>query len=122
MLTMLYLFGPEALRSPSPKDWWTRTCKQWADTLDTVIWLDAANATLLERVRARKVGHRLKGKSDAEAFEFLRRYRESYGQVIAWLTANNDDLKVLTIDTARESLDRVVNGLLLEFGLKESRA
>jgi len=117
LLMMLHLFGPETLRSPSAKKWWTRTCRQWADTLDTVIWLDAADATLVERIRARDVWHGVQERSAKDAVEYLGRYRESYGQVISLLTANKHDLKVLTFDTGRESLDKVVDKLLVEFGL-----
>jgi len=122
MLTVLWLYGPKSLKRPRGKEWWIRTCKQWANTLDTVIWLDAANATLLERIRARDTWHMLKEEPDTEALECLRRYRETYEQVLSLLTANNHGLKVLAFDTARESLDGVVDNLLLEFGLQESRA
>jgi cytidylate kinase len=118
LLMMLHLYGPETLRGPHAKEWWARTGKQWADTLDTVIWLDAATATLVERIRARDVWHGVQAKSTADAVEYLERYRESYGRVISLLRANKDDLKLLAFDTARESLDSVVDKLLLEFGLK----
>jgi cytidylate kinase len=118
LLMMLHLHGPEAFRGPRAKEWWARTGKQWADTLDTVIWLDAATATLVERIRARDVWHGVQDKSTEDAVEYLGRYRESYGKVISLLTAHKDDLKVLAFDTARESLDSVVDKLLLEFGLK----
>jgi hypothetical protein len=122
MLTILWVDGPETLRSSPGKEWWIRTCKQWANALDELIWLDAANATLLERIRARDTWHKLKEEPDTEALECLGRYRETYGQVISLLTATNDDLKVLAFDTAREPLDGLVDNLLLEFGLKESGA
>lgn len=122
MLTVLWLYGPESLKRSCGKEWWNRICQQWAETLDAVIWLDAANATLLERIRVRAKWHMLKEESDGEALECLRRYRETYGHVLSLLRANNHDLKVLAFDTARESLDGVVDNCLLEFGLKESPA
>ena len=119
-LMMLYLFGPETLRGPRAEEWWATTCKQWADTLDTVIWLDAPDATLVERICARDIWHGVKKKTEAESFEYLGRYRESFERVISLLTANNGP-KVVTFDTARDSVDRVTAKLLLELGLKDSR-
>ena len=120
-LMLLQLFGPETLRSAGAKKWWNRVCRRWADTLDTMIWLDAPTATLIERVRAREKWHGVKDKSEAEAFEYLERYREAYRRVIACL-AVNDDLQILKFDTAQESLDGVVDQILAEFRLKPSRA
>ena len=65
------------------------------------------------------VWHGVQEKSDEEAVEYLGRYRESYGRVLSLFTAINRDLKVLTFDTARESLDEVADKLLLEFGFKK---
>jgi thymidylate kinase len=121
-LMMLHLFGPETLKSSRAREWWTRTCEQWAATLDLVVWLDATNATLVARIRARDIWHGVKEKSDTEAFEYLEGYRESFGRVLSSLTASNHDLRVLEFDTGQESLGRVLDKLLLEVGLKASHA
>ena len=120
-LMLLEFFGPEILKSPRAEEWWTKTCRRWANTLDTVIWLDAPTATLVERIRARGNWHSVKDRSDAEACKYLGRHRESYRHVLSLLTANND-LQVLRFDTAQEPVDRIVDQLLTEFGLTASRA
>jgi shikimate kinase len=120
MLASLRFFGPENLKSQSAKKWWDSTYKQWADTLDMVIWLDTSDATLVERIRARDVWHRVKVKSDSEAFEFLARWRPVYEQVISELTVDSHGPKVFHLDTGQESLDETVSRVLVACGSKDS--
>ena len=41
--------------------WWQQTLTAWGSLLDVVVWLDASDAVLLERIDARDKEHRLKG-------------------------------------------------------------
>lgn len=118
MLAHLYKFGSGSLRRRSAEKWWKGMYKQWAATLDMVVWLDTSDTCLLERIRLRDNWHIIKDKQAPEVFEFLANYRVAYEKVISMLTANCNSPKVLHFDTARESLDGIVNGLLAEFCLK----
>lgn len=116
-LAQLHGFGPENINSEGFEQWWASVLDRWASALDMVIWLDAPDVVLLERVHTRGKWHRVKNESEQEAREFLARYRASYEQMISALTANGGP-RVLRFDTAQESLDRMADDLLLEFGLK----
>lgn len=120
MLAQLQAFGPERLRSSNAAHWWEAIYGQWAAALDAVVYLDAPDGCLLQRIRTRAKWHIVKEESPSAVYHFLARYRKAYGEVIALLTGNSRDLKVLTFDTAREPLDVVVGSLLLEFGLGRS--
>src|SRR4051794_18991988 len=87
-LTTLLDFGSEYTKCQGFRIWWDSMLEQLASTLDMVIWLDAPDETLLQRIRARKKWHLVKEKSDQEAKEFLMRYRTSYEQTVSKLTAN----------------------------------
>jgi len=120
LLAQLHCFGPESLRSQSAEKWWNGTYKQWADILDIVVWLDTSDSILMERIRTRGKGHLVKGRSEAEVFEFLARYRVAYEQVISVLKANASGPKVLRFDTAQEPLDEIVSRVVVACGLKDS--
>jgi len=119
MLAWLYGFGPERLKSQCAKQWWGSMYKEWANTLDMVIWLDTSDATLVERIRARDVRHGVKQKSDPDAFEFLARWRLADAQVLSALTAEAGGPQVIRFDTAQNSPDEIVNKVLAVFGFTD---
>ena len=93
--------------------WAFRLLAGWAARLDAVVWLDAPDAVLAERIRRRDKPHRMKESSDAEVYEFLARYRAAYGRVLSELT-RRQGLRVLRLSTERESAEGVA-GRVLEF-------
>lgn len=116
-LALLREFGPELIKGPSLGEWWDRTLDQWAASLDMVIWLDAPDATLLRRIHDRDRWHVIQEKPDRDASDLLARYRASFENVIARLTAPGDP-KVLCFDTDEESLSQIVDRVLATFGLE----
>ena len=115
MLTWLYGFGPKNLRSEEFRRWWDGMLTRWSHALDMIIWLDAPDAVLVERIHRRDSWHFVKEKSKKEAAEFLARYRTSYERIIPSLIANNGPT-VLRFDTAQESLARIVEQALVALG------
>lgn len=118
LLAELHRMGPGVLRDPRLDEWWQRVYCGWATTLDTIVWVDADNADLIERIRNRRKSHLMKERPEAETVEFLERYRAAYEQVISSLTANSPFPRVLRFDTTRERSDEIVDRLLLEYGLR----
>jgi shikimate kinase len=120
LLARLYAPGPESLKIQGTEKWWDGAINRWSSTLDAVVWLDASDTILVERIRTRNKWHLVKEKPEQEVFEFLAHYRTSYEYVISMLASNNGCLKILRYDTARESLDEIVNRILAVFGLENS--
>ena len=116
MLIRLRAFGPGNLRSRSFDRWWAGMLKQWGNTLDMVIWIDAPDEILLERVHARGRRHRVMTKSREEASEFFARYRRSYEEVISALVANHGT-RLLRLDTHQESLSQLRDKVLAAYDL-----
>lgn len=87
-LAALLEFGPEITTSRVYRRWWEEVLHQWIATLDSIIWLDAPDGILLERIRSRSVWHRLKEKPDDEALVFLKRYRKCYEYIVARISEN----------------------------------
>jgi shikimate kinase len=77
-LTTLDALGPRLTSTAAFRRWWHRTLDDWAGLLDVVVWLDAPDELLMQRIRARAQRHVLLGASDHDSEVFLARYRASY--------------------------------------------
>jgi deoxyadenosine/deoxycytidine kinase len=110
-LVRLREFGPEFVNSIAYQKWWERILQQWCDTLDVVIWLDAPDDVLLERIQTRSTEHRMKEKAPVEAFEFLSHYRTCYQRIVDNCVSKGNPL-VLRCDTERDTLDQTVTRIL----------
>jgi hypothetical protein len=117
LLAELHRMGPDVLRDPRLEEWWQRVYCGWATTLDTIVWVDAEDAELIDRIRNRRKSHLMKERPEAQTVEFLERYRAAYEQVLSSLAANSPSPRVLRYDTSRERSQQIVDRLLLESGL-----
>ncbi|HJU53676.1 MAG TPA: hypothetical protein VJ715_03855 [Pyrinomonadaceae bacterium] len=98
-------------RSNHLDEWTQSLLNRWARRLDAVIWLDAPDEVLAERIRSRGKAHRVKDKTDQEIYDFLARYRDSYERVISELTARHG-LKVIRFSTEHYSLEEMADQIL----------
>lgn len=111
-LAMLQAYGPEKLKQPGAERWWQTRYDQWSALLSQVIWLDAPNSVLAERINARSQRHQVKGKSTAEAAQFLDTYRRTYEQILARLTATGG-LNLLRFDTSQTPIEKIIDAVQL---------
>ena len=93
--------------------WWQTAFQDWANTLDLIIWLDAADRILIERIQARYKWHVMKGKQEDEIIQFLGEYRQAYEDVISMLLLNSAHLEILRLDTSLETIEVLEEKLLL---------
>jgi shikimate kinase len=110
-LATLYEFGPEKLMADGYEKWWDKIFKQWASTLDVVVWLDAPDSILEKRINSRDQRHLVKGKTESEVAHFLTRYRMSYEETLAKLKSDGGPL-LLQFDTSRTSIDQIADEIL----------
>jgi shikimate kinase len=110
-LATLNEFGPENLKTDQFEIWWNRMFKQWASTLDMVIWLDAPDSVLEKRINSRDQRHSVKGKTELEVVDFLARYRTSYEETLAKLKTEGVP-RLLQFDTSRTSIEQVADEIL----------
>lgn len=111
-LAALYGFGPECLRDPSFDRWWEDRFSQWAEFLDMIVWLDAPNIVLEERINTRQKGHMVKGKSSEEASQFLVRFRAAYAYVFERLS-NCHGPKFIQFDTSQTSIEQMLQSVMI---------
>jgi len=116
LLTLLYNFGPKSLQSSLAEKWWTAMYKQWAATLDMIIWVDTSDEILIDRIRSREQSHIMKDENTPQVVEFLAGYRAAYDQTIAKLTGQTNHLKLIRLDTGRDTVDGIVQRILQQLG------
>ena len=95
---------PPLAGTEAHEDWWTEMVDQWAEYLHAVIWLDAPNDVLRQRVSTRSQAHEIKDTSEATAMAFMNHYRASYEVVLSYLERPGGPL-ILRYDTSRLSPD-----------------
>jgi len=109
-LAWLRLFGDERAAGQTMARWRRRVIRDWAETVDVVVLLDAPDAVLAGRIRTRDQPHRIKARSDVEIGRFAAAYREAFGEVIDALTAANG-VRVVRLGSDGEAVDRTVDRL-----------
>jgi len=109
-LTRLSEHRPERAKGHCFDNWCKSMLQEWAATLDMVIWLDAPDKVLMERIHTRDKWHLVKDNSEQEAYKFLANSRTLIEQAIAKL-ATKGGLNVMRFDTDRASLDQIVDNV-----------
>ena len=111
-MAYLHIYGSEILNSPSAQTWWDQMYKQWSRTMHMVIYLDAPDLTLMERIRAREKAHGVKTMPDSYAFKFLADLRENYEYLLYKLTSEKRSLKILRFNTLKVPLNQVASEVI----------
>ena len=121
-LTSLREFGPGMAHSKRFERWWSAAFDRWRGTVDIVVWLDAPDELLLERVERRGHWYLSADRSMEEKHEFLGRYRGALTTMLA--AFGEGDPTVLRFDTERTSAteiaDRVRAALVSRLAASES--
>ena len=115
MLSRILVFGGSRLDAPGLQRWWRDAVMRWDATLRLVVWLDAPDAVLGARIRARAQPHPVKGLDDITIAAFLRDYRQAYERVLDELGVAADG-RLHRFATDRTPIERIAAqvGALLE--------
>lgn len=114
LLSEMSLFGPRFLRGERTKEIWRAWYGQWAPVLDLVVWLDAPDECLWQRILSREKEHLVKAESPQAVFQFLKDYRAGYERVFSQLKANGARFRMLKFDTSRQTPEAIAHQLLSE--------
>lgn len=107
-LVTLNAFGPDSLKTQGFEHWWKRMYQKWASFLDIVIWLDAPEHVLKERINNREKRHIIKNSNERERSNFLAGYRLAFEQIIDNLRFNGRP-KLLRYNTNQVSIEEIVD-------------
>jgi thymidylate kinase len=103
--------GAAFSRRPAFVAWRRQQVSLWAKHLRVVVWLDAPDDVLWERINGRDQGHGQKGKPPLEGKRFLRRYRHAFDELLTSLEGAGGP-PVVRIDTAASRPDEVVGAIV----------
>jgi nicotinamide riboside kinase len=65
-----------------PASWRSRVIAEWATLLDVVVFIDASDIILADRIRTRDKDHMVKDKPDDEVFGFSAGFRRAFERAI----------------------------------------
>lgn len=110
-LATLREFGPPLSSDERFVRWYARLFRQWSATLDMIVWLDAPNEVLLQRIRDRDRWHLTKEESEPQANAFLCRYRAAMKQLMTDSVADRE-ITLLLFDTSQQSVEEIADDVL----------
>jgi len=108
--TFLLAVGSSFRPKKCLKVWVARNVSDWSGLLNGIIWLDADDSTLVERVRQRNIPHSLKTRTGEEQREFMDGFRSAYDQIISMYERNG--IPVLRLTTKNKDIEVTKNGIL----------
>lgn len=109
-LVRLRAKGLGVASSPAFGEWWSGMLAKWLEKISLVIWLDAADDTLMERISRRDQGHLLKDAAADAGSAFLARYRSLFDEIASAIEANGGP-EVVRIDTTALRVEEVAKAV-----------
>jgi hypothetical protein len=101
------LSSPPSVNAPAFERFWRASLAFWSQALDLVVYLDASDDVLYDRIRARDKRHRVKELSRDDADARFRRWRESRDQILEHLLIDRKGPRCMDVDTGAASIDDV---------------
>ncbi len=93
-------------------EWWDSSFATWRSLLDVVVWLEAPDEVLIDRIGARGKFHRLKGGPDEAALDVLAQDQAVYDFALDKLQVGDRTPTILRFDTSRLPAEAIVDELL----------
>jgi shikimate kinase len=109
-LARLLWGGKPVTRSRSFRAWLERMLECWSAELDAIVWLDAPDPILLDRIRHRDQRHEARDKPTPEALELIASHREAYRQLLARIERLGRP-QILRFDTSCTSPSEIAEAL-----------
>lgn len=112
-LGTLWTWGPP--RTARFVEWWETMRSAWAERLSLVIWLDAPNRVLLDRIRRRDRWHPCRELPDPQASAWLSAYRSALRRALEPSgAASRSDL--MTFDTEAAGTEAIAAAVAPRLG------
>lgn len=88
--------------------WWNEMLERWTRELSAVVWLDASDDVLWQRISGRGQRHSTRSGSSDEAFRFIGRYRALFEDVLRRVEVAGGP-RVLRFDTGAGSAEDIAS-------------
>jgi AAA domain len=113
-LVRLRAEGKPFTMTPAFDRWCNEMLGEWASELSRIVWLDAGDHVLWDRINGRRQSHKKKGEDADEGLRFITKYRSSFEDILGRIEAVEPS-KVLRFGTDRatpEELATTIRPLL----------
>jgi hypothetical protein len=108
----LFLLTRPSLTDERLATWRNGMFDTWAPLLDVVVFLDAPDELLRERINTRQKWHALKGAHGGSALDGLRTSRQVCERTIEAVAARPGGPAILRFDTGTRSADEIADAIL----------
>jgi hypothetical protein len=115
MLSRLLYFADGRPDGRAFHPWWQSAITGWAETLHLIVWMDASDEILTQRIRTRPGRPPIADLSEGPLLRFLGRYRACYRTVVRQLEAAGGP-RVVRLDTGHVGTDVLANQVLAALG------
>jgi hypothetical protein len=95
---------------PAFERWWNQMIELWAHQLSAIIWLDAADQVIWDRINERGQGHRTRGAPLDVGRRFLTTYRRLF-EVVLDRVSRLGGPEILRFDTSEMGSDQIAEHL-----------
>ena len=102
-----------------PAAWRRRVVADWALLLDVVVFIDASDVTLAQRIRTRDKPHMVKDRPDEEIHGFSAGFRKAFDRVIGEF-AKAGHLVVDALNTDRAPVEQNASHLMATLALRRN--
>lgn len=96
--------------APAFERWWNQKIELWADQLSAIIWLDAADQVIWDRINDRGQRHRTKGEPLDVGRRFLTKYRRLFEEVLDRVSTTGGP-EILRFDTSEIGSEQLAEHL-----------
>lgn len=107
-LSALREYGPEITQSAQFKKWWDQKFELWKNALDVIVWLDAPDELLYDRIVNRVERHEMQDQPKETAIASFVRYRAQYKQIINQISVHRD-IRIYPFFTDKISTDQMAD-------------
>lgn len=108
------------IRSTSYRRWRLQMTETWAKKLTRIVFLDAPDPVLIERIGGRSQPHETKGKLPEVGYEFIGRHRRAFDHIVASIKMAGGP-EAHRIDSAGRAPDELAAEVAAELGLIDQK-
>jgi len=109
-LVRLKAQGKRVTSSAVFERWWNDMIELWADELAAVIYLDASDQVLWDRINGRAQAHTMKGEPAGVGQAFIARYRQLFEEILDRLDRPGGP-SILRLDTSATSAQQLATDI-----------
>ena len=105
-LATLLEYGPTMIKSDRFRKWYQENLHFWSNSLSHVVWLDAPDDVLLERIKTREQQHVCQNMQRTNAFDYLKKYRAALESTVNQMQSSGKVI-VTRFNSERSSTEEI---------------